>query len=77
MEEQLQTYTVKEVCGLLKISRNSLYTLMKNGKLHGTKVGRSWRFTRAEIDFFLNGNTDTTDETNGETEPEIESEITE
>lgn len=49
----LEMYTLKEVCEMLRISRRTIYNLLKDGKLKGVKVGREWRFSREQIEEFL------------------------
>ncbi len=41
--------TAQEAMQLLGVSRNTLYTLARRGELPGRKVGRRWRFHRAEL----------------------------
>ncbi len=41
--------TVQEVCLVLKVSRRTLYRLIKAGKLPAMKVGGQYRFRLAEI----------------------------
>lgn len=43
--EQLATY--------LKISRSTLYKLVRGGRLPGQKVGKRWRFHKDAIDEWL------------------------
>jgi len=45
--------TVKEVQGLLKIDRITVYRMLKDGRLTGVKIGHQWRFSRHEIDSLL------------------------
>lgn len=48
-------YTVTEVSELLKINRNSVYSLLKSGVIRGLKLG-SIKVTRAELLRFLEDN---------------------
>ena len=48
-------YTVTEVSELLKINRNSVYSLLKSGVIRGLKLG-SIKVTRAELLRFLEEN---------------------
>lgn len=48
-EETDELITAQEAMTLLGVSRNTLYTLAKRGELPGRKVGRRWRFHRAEL----------------------------
>lgn len=51
--EDLKLYTSDEVLEILKIKRRTLYNYIKDGQLNGFKVGKSWRFTEAEIQRFI------------------------
>lgn len=48
-------YTVSEVAGLLKVNKNSIYSLLKAGVIRGLKLG-SIKVTRAELLRFLDDN---------------------
>jgi len=41
--------TPKETAKILKISRSSLYSLLKSGKLPAMKIGRQWRILKKEL----------------------------
>lgn len=43
------------VIALLKTTRPTFYRWLRAGRLKGTKVGRQWRFRRADIDRFSHG----------------------
>ncbi len=51
MSEEL--LDVKQVQDLLKVSERTVFRLIKDKKLKGFKVGREWRFTRADIDTYI------------------------
>ena len=42
--------TIKEVSGYFKITEKKPYQLAVEGKLHGFKVGSSWRSRRADLE---------------------------
>jgi len=44
-----------EAIARLKTTRPTFYRWLRSGKLQGMKVGRQWRFDRAEIERFLRG----------------------
>jgi len=46
----MELLTVDEVVDLLRISRDTVYRLVAAGKLPARKVGRQWRFPRAELE---------------------------
>jgi excisionase family DNA binding protein len=49
-EVVMELLTVDEVVDLLRISRDTVYRLVAAGKLPARKVGRQWRFPRAELE---------------------------
>jgi excisionase family DNA binding protein len=51
MTEEL--LTVKQVQRLLKVDRITVYRMLKDGRLHGIKIGHEWRFARSQVDGFV------------------------
>ena len=49
-EEKRQILTLSEVASLLRVSHQTIYNMIKDGRLKGYKVGREWRFIKKEID---------------------------
>ena len=47
--------TIKEVGEYLKVTERTLYRLAQEGKIPAFKVGASWRFKRADIDAWIEG----------------------
>lgn len=47
----------QEVAEILKISRNTVYELIKRGELNSSKVGKQVRISRNEVNSYLSGNT--------------------
>lgn len=45
--------TAEEAAAYLRVSLKTLYRLAAAGKVPGQKVGRSWRFRRADLISFL------------------------
>lgn len=45
----------QEVADILKISRNTVYELIKRGELNSSKVGKQVRIARSEVNNYLNG----------------------
>jgi excisionase family DNA binding protein len=45
--------TADEAARYLRVSRKTLYRLVSAGQIPGQKVGRSWRFRRADLVAFL------------------------
>jgi excisionase family DNA binding protein len=48
-KEASQIMTVEEVAEFLKLSKITVYKLVKKGDLPGFRVGNSWRFRRETI----------------------------
>lgn len=44
-----------QAIALLKTTRPTFYRWLRSGKLNGMKVGRQWRFYRADVEGFLKG----------------------
>lgn len=54
MEETLgEILTIDELAGYLKISKSTLYKLVREGKIPSQKIGRHWRFRKKAIDRWL------------------------
>lgn len=49
--------SIDELCSELCMSRNSIYQLLSDGRLHGFKVGRVWKVPRESLDEFIHRNT--------------------
>lgn len=47
--------TTKQVQTTLMIDRTTIYRMLKDGRLHGVKVGSQWRFHATEINAVLDG----------------------
>jgi len=45
--------TLRELADYLQMSVDSVYHLVRRGKIPGVKVGKQWRFSRAAIDRWL------------------------
>jgi len=52
-EDYPDVVTVKELCQMLKIGRNTAYDLLKSGTIPSIFVGRQRRIRKADIIFFL------------------------
>jgi excisionase family DNA binding protein len=46
--------TIQEVCEYLKLNEKTAYRLAGEGKIPGFKVGGSWRFSRGNIENWIN-----------------------
>ncbi|MCX8043266.1 MAG: helix-turn-helix domain-containing protein [Desulfobacterota bacterium] len=48
-KETSQIMTVEEVAEFLKLSKITVYKLVKKGQIPGFRVGNSWRFRKEDI----------------------------
>ena len=58
MANEIKVYTLEEIAELLHITRRTLYTYVKEGKLKAVKVGKYWRVTEKNLEEFLNKGTE-------------------
>ena len=49
-----EVLTPSELARLLKIHVKTVYRLAREGSIAGSKIGRSWRFSRSQILEFVN-----------------------
>lgn len=49
LKNDSQIMTVEEVAEFLKLSKITIYKLVKKGQLPGFRVGNSWRFRKDKI----------------------------
>lgn len=47
--EEIKVYTIEEVCKILKVTRRTVYTYIKEGKLKAAKIGKYWRVNEADL----------------------------
>lgn len=48
--EKPEFLSVDEVSDILKVSQQTIYNMLKDGRLSASKVGREWRFNRNEVE---------------------------
>jgi putative molybdopterin biosynthesis protein len=53
---QVEAYTAEEVAKLLRVSRQTVYTLIREGKIPHFKVGNKVRIKRVDIEKITNTN---------------------
>ncbi len=53
MREGLELYTPEEAAELLKVTRRTMYSYLRDGSLRSAKLGRIWRITRQDLEAFL------------------------
>jgi excisionase family DNA binding protein len=50
--------TVREAAAFLSLNPQSVYDLLRRGKLPGNKIGGSWRLSRSRLVAMINGDRD-------------------
>jgi excisionase family DNA binding protein len=55
MQEVAEVLTADEAAQLLRVSIKTVLALAREGALPGEKVGRAWRFVRADLLDYLRG----------------------
>lgn len=45
--------TVKQVAEYLQLKESTIYSWAQDGKIPAIKIGRTWRFRRADLDTWL------------------------
>lgn len=50
---EMKVYTIDEVATLLHVTRRTIYTYIKDGKLKAVKIGKYWRITEKALEAFL------------------------
>lgn len=45
--------TVDEVCDILRIGHNTIYGLLKDGKLKGFRCGRIWKIPKLAVEKYI------------------------
>lgn len=54
---EIKIYSIEEVAEILKISRRTIYTYLKEGKLVAVKIGKYWRVTQENLEAFISNGT--------------------
>lgn len=49
----MKAYTVEQVADLLQIGRDKVYYLLRTGRLHSIKIGKSRRITAKQLADFI------------------------
>lgn len=53
----VKIYTLDEVSDILKITKRTIYTYVKEGSLKASRIGRYWRVSEEQLQDFLNTGT--------------------
>jgi excisionase family DNA binding protein len=54
--EKPDLLNVQEVADLLRVSNQTVYNMLKDGRLSASKVGKEWRFAKDEVYETMRGN---------------------
>lgn len=52
-DDPKQIMTLQELSAYIRIAESSVYKLVRQGKIPGQKVGKTWRFLKGAIDAWL------------------------
>lgn len=52
-DEGPEILTLPEVAKMLRVSHQTIYNMIRDGRLKGYKVGREWRFLKKDMDDYL------------------------
>ena len=55
--KEIKVYSLEEVADILKITRRTLYTYVKEEKLHAVKIGKYWRVSEQDLQDFISKGT--------------------
>lgn len=53
MADEIKIYTLEEIGEILHITRRTLYSYVKSGKLKAVKIGKCWRVSENHLKEFL------------------------
>ena len=58
---EIKVYTLEEVADILKVTRRTLYSYVKEGKLQAVKMGKYWRVSEQSLQNFIAVGTEVSD----------------
>ena len=53
MSDNYEIWTTDEVMNYLLIGRNTLYELLRTGKIKAFKIGSSWKISKKAVDEYI------------------------
>lgn len=53
-DKEIDILNLEETADLLRVSNQTIYNMIRDGRIKAYKVGREWRFMRADIQAYLN-----------------------
>lgn len=54
-ESEIRAYTVDDIQHILKVSKTTVYELLKSNKFHTVRVGGQYRISKKSFDKWLDG----------------------
>ena len=54
-DQKPDVLNLTEVADLLRVTNQTIYNMIKDGRLKAYKFGREWRFFRKEVEAFMSG----------------------
>lgn len=51
---EMKVYSIDELEQILQVTRRTIYSYIKEGKLKAVKIGKFWRVTEKALEEFLN-----------------------
>ncbi len=57
LKNSLKVYSINEVEEMLQVTKRTLYSYIKDGRLRATKIGREWRVKHADLQAFIDRGT--------------------
>ncbi len=54
-ESEIRAYTVDDIQHILKVSKTTVYELLKSNKFHTVRVGGQYRISKKSFDNWLDG----------------------
>ena len=53
--QDIKLYDIKAAAEILHVSSRTVGTYLREGRLHGTKIGRKWQITEENLEKFMKG----------------------
>lgn len=53
MHTNTKTLTIRELCSILSIGRNTAYMLIKTKKIRAFKIGKNWKIPASSVEEYI------------------------
>lgn len=57
MDNELKVYSLEEIAEIIGVTKRTMYTYVKDGKLKAVKIGKNWRVSYENLKEFLDKGT--------------------